>query len=44
MSHQHTYYVTVVFDYSIRFSSIFAIVSFITNPNLQYNINNGHRI
>ena len=44
MSHQHAYYVTVVFDYSIRFKPIFAIVSFITNPNLQYNINNGHGI
>lgn len=44
MSHQQAYYVTVVFDYLNRFSPIFAIVNFITNPNLQYNINNGHGI
>ena len=44
MSHQYPYYVTHVFDYSIKFSSIFSIVIFLTNPNLQYNFNNGYGI
>lgn len=44
MSHWDTFYVTVICNPTEKYNHIFAFVNIITNPNLQYNINNGYGI